>query len=101
MHRILNSTLLTYTTLFRSAKDRSTSTGSLLDRMDGCQLWSGEEDIGTAYERFAFDRPPSRLNVAPSPAPYTTWALKSRSEEHTSELQSRGHLVCCLLREKK
>src|SRR5207253_8693015 len=28
-------------------------------------------------------------------------ALPSRSEEHTSELQSRGHLVCRLLLEKK
>src|SRR5690625_6438731 len=27
--------------------------------------------------------------------------LVSRSEEHTSELQSRGHLVCRLLLEKK
>src|SRR5437660_9261716 len=27
--------------------------------------------------------------------------VKSRSEEHTSELQSRGHLVCRLLIEKK
>src|SRR5690625_5562376 len=26
---------------------------------------------------------------------------QTRSEEHTSELQSRGHLVCRLLREKK
>src|SRR5690625_6434651 len=26
---------------------------------------------------------------------------KTRSEEHTSELQSRGHLVCRLLLEKK
>src|SRR5690625_5986682 len=26
--------------------------------------------------------------------------LQERSEEHTSELQSRGHLVCCLLLEK-
>src|SRR5437870_13716520 len=26
---------------------------------------------------------------------------RSRSEEHTSELQSRGHLVCRLLLEKK
>src|SRR5439155_4189158 len=26
---------------------------------------------------------------------------KARSEEHTSELQSRGHLVCRLLLEKK
>src|SRR5439155_26909442 len=30
------------------------------------------------------------------------WELaKDRSEEHTSELQSRGHLVCRLLLEKK
>src|SRR5439155_18291079 len=28
-------------------------------------------------------------------------AIRSRSEEHTSELQSRGHLVCRLLLEKK
>src|SRR5690625_5724894 len=28
-------------------------------------------------------------------------AFNSRSEEHTSELQSRGHLVCRLLLEKK
>src|SRR5690625_617738 len=28
-------------------------------------------------------------------------SLASRSEEHTSELQSRGHLVCRLLLEKK
>src|SRR5690625_6062164 len=27
--------------------------------------------------------------------------IKLRSEEHTSELQSRGHLVCRLLLEKK
>src|SRR5690625_5838677 len=33
--------------------------------------------------------------VSPSPAP------SPRSEEHTSELQSRGHLVCRLLLEKK
>src|SRR5439155_24451249 len=28
-------------------------------------------------------------------------SYKARSEEHTSELQSRGHLVCRLLLEKK
>src|SRR5690625_6172432 len=28
-------------------------------------------------------------------------AIRDRSEEHTSELQSRGHLVCRLLLEKK
>src|SRR5437870_7644069 len=30
-----------------------------------------------------------------------TSSCKNRSEEHTSELQSRGHLVCRLLLEKK
>src|SRR5439155_27059762 len=29
------------------------------------------------------------------------WPRANRSEEHTSELQSRGHLVCRLLLEKK
>src|SRR2546422_5245250 len=38
---------------------------------------------------------PGQLN--PSPAP----SKKRRSEEHTSELQSRLHLVCRLLLEKK
>src|SRR5207253_8078530 len=38
--------------------------------------------------------PDSVRASASSPAP-------SRSEEHTSELQSRGHLVCRLLLEKK
>src|SRR5690625_7522074 len=41
--------------------------------------------------------------------PFAVWMLrgfaaavpKERSEEHTSELQSRGHLVCRLLLEKK
>src|SRR5690625_6264456 len=46
----------------------------------------------------------------PSPVPPRVRALegsalqkrsKTRSEEHTSELQSRGHLVCRLLLEKK
>src|SRR5690625_6132039 len=32
---------------------------------------------------------------------YTVNEDENRSEEHTSELQSRGHLVCRLLLEKK
>src|SRR5690625_1866608 len=31
----------------------------------------------------------------------SVWGQVCRSEEHTSELQSRGHLVCRLLLEKK
>src|SRR5207253_1224444 len=33
--------------------------------------------------------------------PGQSWPAALRSEEHTSELQSRGHLVCRLLLEKK
>src|SRR5690625_6381810 len=33
--------------------------------------------------------------------PYASTDAYARSEEHTSELQSRGHLVCRLLLEKK
>src|SRR5207253_8920521 len=32
---------------------------------------------------------------------YVAHPVRTRSEEHTSELQSRGHLVCRLLLEKK
>src|SRR2546422_7122449 len=42
--------------------------------------------------------------TCPSPASSTPWTRCSkapRSEEHTSELQSRLHLVCRLLLEKK
>src|SRR2546421_9440206 len=38
--------------------------------------------------------PPERLRLAPS-------SRRRRSEEHTSELQSRSDLVCRLLLEKK
>src|SRR5690625_5724173 len=57
---------------------------------------------------------PPTLNEPQSPAhAYTLWleewctrrsgicSPRVRSEEHTSELQSRGHLVCRLLLEKK
>src|SRR5699024_10369516 len=68
-------------------------------------------------ESFA-SRPVTRSSVAPiasaSALPWTSFArratrtssravirLRTRSEEHTSELQSRFDLVCRLLREKK
>src|SRR5207253_7180985 len=56
---------------------------------------------------------PAAQPAAPQPTPVQAVAaqaqqvqtapttLDQRSEEHTSELQSRGHLVCRLLLEKK
>src|SRR5207253_8674224 len=45
----------------------------------------------------------ARSRSPPLPARTTAYAPRARrrSEEHTSELQSRGHLVCRLLLEKK
>src|SRR5439155_4971675 len=48
------------------------------------------------------DRPGGRLSFAQSGLGRpVSFEKKARSEEHTSELQSRGHLVCRLLLEKK
>src|ERR1039458_10631938 len=41
------------------------------------------------------------LETSASPASAKPRAWTRRSEEHTSELQSLRHLVCCLLFEKK
>src|SRR5207253_11335036 len=50
-------------------------------------------------KRFASTVQQQRIAVVCSALPSQTH--KFRSEEHTSELQSRGHLVCRLLLEKK
>src|SRR2546422_5645524 len=45
--------------------------------------------------------PPITINIVISPPPPRPPVSDTRSEEHTSELQSRLHLVCRLLLEKK
>src|SRR3712207_8188145 len=75
------STLFPYTTLFRS--DRPC-------RGHGpAAAWSWPPP-----------RPPRPVAPAPRPPPQSS-ARCPRSEEHTSELQSRQYLVCRLLLEKK
>src|SRR2546422_3477942 len=75
------STLFPYTTLFRS--------------LGPLARWLAGGDDRAAGPSLVHRVPvPSRAQVAPhAPSP--------RSEEHTSELQSRLHLVCRLLLEKK
>src|SRR5690625_6768536 len=69
---------------------------------------SAKKGVRVAWEIFrAIGSPHWRNQVSglscPStpPVPSTMARGSSRSEEHTSELQSRGHLVCRLLLEKK
>src|SRR2546429_6616481 len=80
------STLFPYTTLFRSIGPRQHHFGAA---PPVCQLLKLE-----VLEAEAFSPRPA----GPYPAgPPGRW----RSEEHTSELQSRLHLVCRLLLEQK
>src|SRR5260370_13781888 len=72
------STLFPYTTLFRSDRGHEVSV----------ELALGDEVMREAVRRFDPD-----LVIAPM--------LTTRSEEHTSELQSHLNLVCRLLLEKK
>src|SRR3989442_6157014 len=84
------STLFPYTTLFRSSSTREDPPPTP-NRASG-RRWRGS----TAPH----PHPPSRRRPATVPAPWNL-RTKPRSEEHTSELQSRPHLVCRLLLEKK
>src|SRR3712207_7172069 len=89
------STLFPYTTLFRSVyrqadkvvvlgpymADRIAAKRVRADRLVTVPVWSRREEI--------------------YPMPRAGHPLRDRSEEHTSELQSRQYLVCRLLLEKK
>src|SRR5690625_5966437 len=55
----------------------------------------------TSRKRSAASGPASSAAAARHRARRSCASANSRSEEHTSELQSRGHLVCRLLLEKK
>src|SRR5699024_12557546 len=83
-------TLFPYTTLFRSPPggSRAKAVGSLKD--------AGFRQCGIAR---GADRPVAEL--PPSPAGDPLRGCCGRSEEHTSELQSRFDIVCRLLLEKK
>src|SRR3712207_7569174 len=78
------STLFPYTTLFRSFKVRMTPAAARqVARLDSV-AWVG------------LFHPAYKLSLA-----LVRDGMRLRSEEHTSELQSRQYLVCRLLLEKK
>src|SRR5439155_24710249 len=78
------STLFPYTTLFRSGP------GDTLPQLQNITVTRSGDLWSLRHHRLLCGdaRSPDRVTVM-------------RSEEHTSELQSRGHLVCRLLLEKK
>src|SRR2546430_4647601 len=82
------STLFPYTTLFRSPLNANTLTPALAI---AAAAWSWVLKILQLAQR----------TEAPSSASVSNNTAVSRSEEHTSELQSQSNLVCRLLLEKK
>src|SRR5439155_25842362 len=92
-----SSTLFPYTTLFRSLRIRL-----LRVRLKADTTYWSNEPAGNrqphSHMKRGFDV--LRDKARRSRASCVNVAV-DRSEEHTSELQSRGHLVCRLLLEKK
>src|SRR3712207_6915482 len=78
------STLFPYTTLFRSGRPGALPGRPSLGRPPSAALDVWLVETGRFHAERPFERGPA-----------------DRSEEHTSELQSRQYLVCRLLLEKK
>src|SRR2546430_7731893 len=83
------STLFPYTTLFRSRPHspyygNADATPLYVVLLDEYERWTGDTKLVSDLE--------GEARASPS---------RSRSEEHTSELQSQSNLVCRLLLEKK
>src|SRR3712207_7340405 len=86
------STLFPYTTLFRSI---DTTDGSIMTKWDKLKSWFANNPIVRWI----------KTKTSGGETPDGNWTgnnhFRGRSEEHTSELQSRQYLVCRLLLEKK
>src|SRR5690349_23650582 len=88
LRRPPRSTLFPYTTLFRSVVTINAGVTSFIVRLD----------TGNDVYREA----PETMTLSASVVSGSVASINSgRSEEHTSELQSRRDLVCRLLLEKK
>src|SRR3712207_7750361 len=94
------STLFPYTTLFRSPLgDRAPRAGRAAPPQPGGRL-PGAAPRGRAPARQPLAPRGARALAGPR-ALTARVGIDMRSEEHTSELQSRQYLVCRLLLEKK
>src|SRR3712207_6951162 len=85
------STLFPYTTLFRSLVRAGMSNREIAER-----LYITERTAQTHVQCIL-----DKLDVGTRAAAAALAVQHGRSEEHTSELQSRQYLVCRLLLEKK
>src|SRR5207247_6327607 len=88
------STLFPYTTLFRSRKWKPSCTFSMAAFLAGATNCCTHYPTAQIYAGFLLRKKAVCVRCG-------NRLLHSRSEEHTSELQSRVDIVCRLLLEKK
>src|SRR3712207_7571106 len=92
------STLFPYTTLFRSLSQGKNISGGQAQRLSLARALLHNAEI------YIFDEANSNVDIESEEIILSViyeLAKTKRSEEHTSELQSRQYLVCRLLLEKK
>src|SRR5207253_5277519 len=92
------TTLFPYTTLFRSLKENRRIECNQHVEPEGGNAMNGLSQI---IDQAEAERLGTGFVFTEGPLWHPDGFYYFRSEEHTSELQSRGHLVCRLLLEKK
>src|SRR5687768_17903630 len=91
-----SSTLFLYTTLFRSAGEQKRPARTMAETNTATENNKARPRLRTLVGVVASDKGDKTIKVI-----VNFQTKHARSEEHTSELQSRLHLVCRLLLEKK
>src|SRR5205823_14556767 len=96
-----SSTLFPYTTLFRSLFHRlNNQLGIILANAELLEA-KATDDVHRARAAQVVTSALEAMGTAKEIRRHTSAANSTRSEEHTSELQSLAYLVCRLLLEKK
>src|SRR3712207_8944038 len=92
------STLFPYTTLFRSVRPRQPARDRAAQAAPAPE---GPDSVGEDQAQHPAPAGGGAVARRPPRVPHPDAGAEQRSEEHTSELQSRQYLVCRLLLEKK
>src|SRR5690554_7602377 len=96
LRRSPRSTLFPYTTLFRSLEE---GLREMFQDISPIEDFAG--NLSLEFVDYSLGEPKYDVDESKSRDVTYNAPLRVRSEEHTSELQSRPHLVCRLLLEKK